>query len=75
MRTDVRHTLCQVEYTGPGSLVCGLVQKLALIVRGIIEVMTKQSMVTRGNMIYSGPGTETDILNYMLIKRGLRELI
>ena len=43
--------------------------------RGIIEVMMNQSLGTYGNRLLGGPGAETDILNYLLINLGLRELI
>ena len=52
-----------------------LVLKLVLVVREIIEVMMYQSLGTHGNRLRSGPGTKTDILNYLLIKSRLSELI
>ena len=53
----------------------GSVLKLALVVRGRIQVMMKKSLSTHGNRLLSGPGTETYILDYLLSKRWLRELI
>ena len=53
----------------------GSVLELALIVRGRIKVMMKKSLSTHGNRIWSGPGTKMYILNYLLSKRWLRELI
>ena len=53
----------------------GLVLELALVVRGRIKVMMKKSLSTHGNRLLSGPGTETYILDYLLSKRWLRELI
>ena len=52
-----------------------LVLELALVVRGRIKVIMKKSLSTHGNRLLSGPGTETYILDYLLIKCWLRELI
>ena len=53
----------------------GSVLELALVVRGRIKMMMKKSLSTHGNRLCSGPGTETEILNYLLSKHGLHELI
>ena len=53
----------------------GSVLELALVVRGRIKVTMKKSLSTHGNRLWSGPGTETYILDYLLSKRWLRELI
>ena len=53
----------------------GLVLELALVVRGRIKVMMKQSLSTHGDRLWSGTGTKTYILNYLLSNRWLREII
>ena len=53
----------------------GSVLELALIVWGRINVMMKKSLSTHGNRLWSGPGTETYIIDYLLSKRWLHELI
>ena len=35
----------------------------------------KHSLGTHGDMFYSGTWTETDIHNYLVVKRRLRELV
>ena len=52
-----------------------LVLELSLVVRGRIKVMMKKSLSTHENRFWSGPVTETYILDYLLSKRWLRELI
>ena len=51
------------------------VLELALVVRGRIKVMMKKSLSTHGNRLLSGPGTKMYILDYLMSKRWLRELI
>ena len=53
----------------------GSVLELALVVRGRIKVTMKNYLSTYGNRLWSGPGTETYILDYLMSKRWLRELI
>ena len=53
----------------------GSVLELALVVRGRIKVMMKKSLSTHGNRLLSGPGNKTYILDYLLSKHWLRELI
>ena len=53
----------------------GSVLELVLVVRGRIKVMMKESLCTHGNRLWSGPGTETYILDYLLSKRWMREII
>ena len=52
-----------------------LVQEIALVVRGIIKVRMKKYLSTHKNRLWSGPGTETYILDYLLSKQWMRELI
>ena len=53
----------------------GVVLEIALVVRGRIKLMMKKSLSTHRNRLWSGPGTETYILDYLLSKRWLRVLI
>ena len=53
----------------------GSVLELALVVWGRINVMMKKSLSTQGNMLWSGTDTKTYILDYLLSKLWLRELI
>ena len=53
----------------------GSVLELALVVRGGIKMTMKKSLSTHGNRLWSGPGTKTYILDYLLSKRWLHELI
>ena len=59
-----------VQFTNQGP-----VHELDLVVRGRIEMMTKQALGTHGNGIHSGVGNETDVFDNLLCKYGLCEFI
>ena len=52
-----------------------LVLESALVVWGRINLMAKKSLITHRNRLWSGPETKTYILDYLLSKCWLRELI
>ena len=53
----------------------GSVLELALVVRVIIKAMMKNYLRTHGNRLWSGPRTKTYILDYLLSKRWMYELV
>ena len=53
----------------------GSVLELALVVRGRIKVTMKKYLNTHMNRLWSGPRTKMYILDYLLSKSWLRELI
>ena len=53
----------------------GSVLELALVVRGGIKVMMKKSLITPGNRLFIRPGNDTYILDCLMSKRWLHELI
>ena len=73
------HGVHYIRSSAPGQIIQlanhGLVLELALIVWGRINVMMKKSLSTQGNRLWIGTETETYILNCLLSKRWLRELI
>ena len=53
----------------------GLVLELSLVVRVIIKAMMKNYLRTHGNRLWNGPRTKTYILDYLLSKRWMYELV